>query len=411
MEKRFVTKRAGIIIDKIRHDQDISGLLRGPNANRQEILIFSDQMREEGTISRGEWVRIRDILESPLPSPFDDGLKIKATISERLDCLLRSVMNSEPNIILMLMLDRQPKLAENIMEHFEIRTDGAWKIERAMPHFNKHMSYIDSAGFVSYRFEQFEFLTEYAASESGFVYGQPLALFSLQMSCKYEIPLYSLFGNPVAFDKNISPLSRFRILELLDKSKEKKVGEIATDTGCTPIVINTYLSTLSELGLVDVHRPPKKDYERTLHCWIDGKNPGDVKPIGRWDYLTTEAAKYLARKGMSTWEDIVEYLRHGEKAIVYKILVRLKKRGFTEILCENDEMASIIEPTAKGREFANEIVCKVKDAVANGTELKAMQESARKYRIYPDSMASEMSDSLRRYLKVLSGRNRKTSKE
>ena len=405
--KHLIAKKTSHAAGDWKYRNDMKKLPQGSDADRIDMLKCAYEMRMNGNMSKQEWELFREKLEMPSASPFDDCLEAKATSKERLDCLFSSVMNSEPSALLMLMLDRQPKPMEDIIMHFELRTGGVWRNERLLRHLGKHMSLLDKAGFVSYRFEQSEFLAEYAASDSGFKYGQPLAMFGLHMSCRYEISLRSLFGNPVAFGKDIPPGSRLRILELLSQNNGKTIGDIVLDTGCMPTSVSAYLNTLSKLGLAELHRSPWKTYERTLDCWLYDRDSENVKIADRQDSPTKKAARYRSGEGSDAWKNVAGNLRYDKDSTMHKILGRLNSRRFAEIHRRNGEMMSRIEPTARGREFADELVCKVKDAVADGVELKAMQELTRKYRVYPDSMVSQMTDSLRHYLKAAPEVNKK----
>lgn len=219
--------------------------------------------------------------------------------------------------------------------------------------------------------------TGYKLTEAGKKYGRPIAAFTLDYVLRTGKSMFEIFGSTASSGKTRSPLNRIKILEHLGNGEELRTSDLTgpLQTNNIQLLLGN-IKPLSEIGFVDYESIGDVEGKCfVVYQWVKGKKPEDVKPYAGDLSLTPKVSEALF---------VMEHLNSEEARILVgrerpsdtsRILSYLVKEGFAKRISEfTKDERSRIRLLESGKQFLNEWVESVKDALQDGDSLTEMQK-------------------------------------
>ena len=216
--------------------------------------------------------------------------------------------------------------------------------------------------------------TCYRLTKAGKKYGRPIAAFTLDYVSRTGKSMFEILGSTHTSGKTRNPLNKIKILEYLENKGELKLSDLTEllQTNNNNFVLNN-LKPLSKIGFIDYNSIGDVEGDSFIvYEWIKGKNSEEVKPWNHYVSLTKEIAETLSVMGNLNTKQ-VKILVGAHK--VSHILPHLVREGFARRVSEfTNEKKSKIRLLESGKQFLNEWLEPVKDALQNGESLSEMQK-------------------------------------
>lgn len=411
IRKFFADEELGILVEAL-GKEDIRDLLRKKGIRRKNIANIAYKASATGVITPEEYQTIATKIQAPKTFPSD--------AEERLEALLSGVMNSEPKQIITILLRRDSSYYNQLRDDFIRATSRIWA-----PVYETIESYIirslDPIGFVSHpliiRAFEGDMAISHAITEAGERYGQPFAAFALHLANQLNTSFYQLLGATQSTGDSRGPYNRFRILETL-LNGNKRMIDLAKTLNLSAADVKRHLKSLKEMNFVDFDSVNLEEKGWFVNEWVVGK-PDDVKPVSKMGILTKKVAEYLYGKRYGDCNEIADYISQGERykdleikdlvSEIGTVLSGLRKQGFTKAKYIGRIELSHVWVIPERRDFISEFSRKLREAIQDGNELKAMKELFEGYLNEPAKFVQDATHGIELYIPVSSGINKKSS--
>ena len=215
--------------------------------------------------------------------------------------------------------------------------------------------------------------TAYKLTEAGKKYGIPIAMFTLDYVFRTGKSLFENLGSTNSSGKSRAPLNRIKILEAL-KFKNQRIIDIKKVLGSADSL--EHVEAMKSKGLVQYDSCGEFSLSGTVvnYLWI-GKDIFEIKPIRHRREFTLEVAKKLKEIGRGGAIQILELLDYKGIKATCDVLSGLVSQGFAKReRWKGKELLSEVTITNEGRRFLEDYAERVRDALADGSELRKMQE-------------------------------------
>ena len=347
--------------------------------HRRHILGISNWGLNGGIITPDQFNAIIGKIERPREFPRDP--------EQRLEALL-SVGNTEPKQVLGMLLSDAPQSVEALRNQFISLIEGVqYKGRQWRPRVLTIEAYLvqslDQIGFIAFPVIEASKIG-YARTQAGRAYGQPFMTFMFHMTNQLGMSMYELLGVSWTTGDSGAPYNRFRILEFLlsqhKNVKETREVDISKLLNLNAFDVREHLNALKEIGIVEWDSINTELKGQIVYRWNEGKNPHKVPKYRSQKTLTQQVAEYLCRNRECSNTAIVEHLKtkgHYKKwkiGVISGILSHLEKHGFAESDYKGRAVQSHINLIRDRADFVEEFTRKLRNAVDDGAELKAMEQ-------------------------------------
>ena len=385
--KEFPEEKKLEVLTQSLSAEDIREMLT-EELHRRHILSISNWGLGSGIITEEEFGAIISKIEKPREFPTNP--------EQRLEALL-SVGNTEPKQVLSLLLMDNPQSVEALNSQFIGLIEGVqyrgkqWK--PLVKTIENYLVYsLDSIGFIAFPVIESSKIG-YARTQGGKFYGQPVMAFMLNMANQLGISMYQLLGHTHTSGDSRAPYNRFRTLEFLlsqyRNGKETRAVDISNLLNLQNNSVIGHLSALKEIGFIEWDSISPELKGQNVYTWREGKKPEEAPTYQHLASSTKVVADYLFKNKECNNITVVEYLKTKDsyRQWQYKnllhgidgILSHLKKHGFAESNYSGGKIGSHVNLVRDGADFVEEFTRKLRNAVNNGNELRAMKQLYNSY--------------------------------
>lgn len=342
-------------------------LMKEFEINKRSIYRNLKVAHEKGFLKDDEYPRIIELGvldERGFPSELDD----------QMESVLSSV-NTEPKQIALLALEETPQIKYHVLNKITdkyVDTDRHW-----YPGHKALDGYLEETllpiGFLTKKevIKHFDRpRVGWSLSPSGKKYGRPIAAFSLKYAVENESSLFPLLGRTASRGEIRAPLVTYKTLNELSKT-DLMLSELEKRVGSSTIAGGRGAKRLINQDLIEYEVPEER--MRHPYKWKENKKPEDAKPVKDHRTLTNSVAPLLYKFGRADRVELSKELDIDSPERINPVLSGLEDQGFIE----PDYFASI---TQKGKDFFNNYLKKVEEALSGGSELKLMKEMEDEFR-------------------------------
>lgn len=315
----------------------------------QTGILAARSLMDDWKITAGEYAELLRRIETPAECPPDP--------KSRTGAILSGAMNAESKAILLCLLGSDPVDLKDLKEAFTKATDGAWKRKGKMR--------IILEGYLSNSLYPNRMIKEtvntmnlginYSTTEFGSNFGQPLAMFGLEIGGRYDLSLNQVLGGEGRGTETSAPYIRFFILSRLLEG-DAKIIDLSKDLGVYGSTVRSHLEALERINFIEYESNSKgrsharftelgrkfsEEFVRKVEDAVAGGNElksmanGFARNINMPDSFIETARKGLGRYlGIAAWTKARPAAE--SKSALYQYLSQKGAEGARPVQIEQD---------------------------------------------------------------------------